>query len=63
MGNKEKTSTDFVAEAEKIINAKFYNDYAPRIHVIKKRSAFDITLNVCTMVGCLFLALALIVLR
>ena len=54
MENKERLSPDLVAKAEKIINDKFHKDYphkGARKYIFK-----SVPLNVCMVVGCLFLS-------
>ena len=60
---KNKTLTtgkDFVAEAEKIINAKFDS---MNCKAIKKRSAHDVLLSAAMVAGCLFLTVVMVFLK
>jgi len=54
MENKEKLTPDLVAKAEQIINDKFRKDY-PHKNAIKY-SVVGVPLNVCMVIGCLFLS-------
>jgi len=55
MENKEKLTPDLVAKAEQIINDKFNKDYTRKG---ARRYIFtSVPLNVCMVVGCLFLSL------
>ena len=55
MESKEKLSPDLVARAEQIINDKFRKDYPYKGAI--KYSIGGVPLNVCMVVGCLFLSL------
>jgi len=55
MKDKKTLSPDFIAKAEKIINDKFQKDY-PRSKR-GKYSLIGVPLNVCMLIGCLFISL------
>ena len=69
MKNGKNVSLDLVEEAEKIINAKFCKDYTPlglsrvKIYKHKRYSGYDVACGVCKVMGCLFLAFVLVLVR